>query len=98
MSGACVISYGVFVQAVPRTRLPRSLATVLLVGILAATLIACLKSGWASSILLVAVALMVILYLLFWSSTKGFPQTRLVVSSSPVLAVFWLILFAVTRR
>ncbi len=44
------------------------------------------------------VTLMVIFYLLFWSSNRDFPQTRLVVSSSPFLAVFWLILFAVTRR
>jgi hypothetical protein len=98
VSGACGISYVVFVHVVQRPRLPRPLATLLLVGILVVTLIACLKSGWASLILLVAVTLMVILYLLFWSSNRDFPQTRLVVSSSPVLAVFWLILFAATRR
>jgi hypothetical protein len=98
VSGACGISYVVFVHAVQRPRLPRPLATVLLVGVLAGTLIACLKSGWPSLILLIAGALMVILYLLFWSSNRDFPQTRLVVSSSPVLAVCWLILFATTRR
>lgn len=98
VSGACGISYVVFVHAVQRPRLPRPLATALLVGVLAVTLIACLKSGWASLILLVAVALMVILYLLFWSSNRDFPQTRLVVSSSPVLAVCWLIICAATGR
>ena len=98
VSGACGISYVVFVHAVQRPRLPRPLATLLLVGILVVTLIACLKSGWASLILLVAVTLMVILYLLFWSSNRDFPQTRLVVSSSPILAAFWLILFAATQR
>ena len=98
VSGTCGISYVVFVQAVRRTRLLRPLATVLLVGILAATLIECLKSGWASLILLIAGALMVILYLLFWSANRDFPQTPPVVSLSPVLAVFWLILFAATRR
>jgi hypothetical protein len=98
VSGACGISYVVFVHGVQKPRLPRPLATVLLAAVLVATLIACLKSGWASLILLVAVALMVILYLLFWSANRDFPQTRLIVSSSPVLAVLWLILFAATRR
>src|SRR5262249_24076980 len=93
-SGACAISYVVFVQAAQRPRMPRPLATVLLVAVLVVTLIACLKSGWASLILLVAAALMLILYLLFWSSNRDFPQTRLVVASSPVLAVFWLLIFA----
>lgn len=98
VNGACGISYVVFVQATQRPRLPRPLATVLLVAVLVVTLIACLKSGWASLILLVADALMVILYILFWSSNRDFPQTRLAVASSPVLAVFWLIIFAATRR
>jgi hypothetical protein len=97
-SAACGISYVVFVRAAHRPRLPRPLATVLLVAVLVVTLLACLKSGWASLILLVAGALMLILYFLFWSSNRDFPQTRLVVASSSVLAVFWLILFAATRR
>jgi hypothetical protein len=98
VSGTCGISYVVFVHAVQRLWLPRPLATVLLGVVLVVTLIASVKSGWASLILLIASALMVILYLLFWSSNRDFPQTRLVVSSSPVLAVCWLILFAATRR
>jgi hypothetical protein len=98
VSGACGISYVVFVHAVLKPRLPRPLAAVLLGVVLVVTLIASVKSGWASLILLIASAPMVILYLLFWSSNRDFPQTRLVVSSSPVLAVCWLVLFAATRR
>jgi hypothetical protein len=98
VSGTCGIGYVVFVQAAQRPRLLRPLATVLLVAVLVVTLIACLMSGWASLILLVAVALMVFLYILFWSSNRDFPQTRLAVPSSPILAVCWLIIFALTRR
>jgi hypothetical protein len=56
------------------------------------------RYGWSPVILLLSVGVMIILYILFWSSQKDHPQTTLVVVSAGVLAVFWLIIFAATGR
>jgi hypothetical protein len=98
LSGACVISFVVFVRGTPQSDLSKPKVVFLLVAVAAVFVGAYIKFGWATLILLVAEALMAILYLLFWGANRVYPQTRLVVVSSPALCGLWLIIFAVTRR
>jgi hypothetical protein len=61
-------------------------------------LIALAIFGWSPGILLFCVAVLVILYILFWDSQKDRPQTTWVVLPSAWLAVGWLLLFTLAGR
>jgi hypothetical protein len=64
-----------------------------LIALGVAGLIIFARFGSSPVILLLSEAILVTLYLLFWSSKKAYPQATLVVISSASLAVLWLAIF-----
>ena len=93
--GALVISYFIFVETQPRPQWLRALAGLAMAAFEVGLFIEAARYGWASLILLFAGAVIVTLYILFWSSNRDFPQTNLAVALCPGLAMVWLLLFAV---
>jgi hypothetical protein len=97
-SGACGITYTKFAQPPKRSRTARTIAALPASVFMIATLVLCFRSGLTSLILLVAGALIMLLYFLFWSANKRYPQTWRAVAASLLFTMLCLTLFAATQR
>jgi hypothetical protein len=95
-TGTAVIIYIVSVKSAKVSRFVQVLSTCLLIAIVLATFGFSAYCRWSSLILLLASAIVFLLYFLFWYSNQNFRQTNLAVESSPALAVVWLIIFTAT--
>jgi hypothetical protein len=92
--GAFIIGYFVFLKTGPKPQWQKAIAAIVMVAVEVAVFAEAARYGWASLILLFAGAVIVTLYILFWSSNRDFPQTNLAVALCPGLAMVWLLLFA----
>jgi hypothetical protein len=91
--GTLLIIVYVVLGKAAKPRLQTALVIASLIALGVAGLIIFARFGSSPVILLLSEAILVTLYLLFWSSKKAYPQATLVVISSASLAVLWLAIF-----